>query len=149
MKLPCFQCKSAPDEANLYCLSFVLSRKIMTIYDDIAGKYRNVTVKDFRKYEKLKYKQNKLELDIDFRKNCKQLCVYPKFLIFKLWNDSNKASIFTNIPLQETTDIAKNLIFNHNPHLNITKKNLKNFSFLLHIKFIFYLTVNFIIKLME
>ena len=121
----------------------------MTIYDDIAGKYRNVTVKDFRKYEKLKYKQNKLELDIDFLNNCKQLCVYPKFLIFKLWNDSNKASIFTNIPLQETTDIAKNLIFNHNPHLNITKKNLKNFSFLLHIKFIFYLTVNFIIKLME
>ena len=90
MKLPCFQCKSAPDEANLYCLSFVLSRKIMTIYDDIAGKYRNVTVKDFRKYEKIKYKQNKLELDIDFRKNCKQLCVYPKFLIFKLWNASNK-----------------------------------------------------------
>ena len=28
---------------------------------------------------------------------------------------------FTNIPLQETTDIAKNLIFNHNPNLSITK----------------------------
>ena len=31
-------------------------------------------------------------------------------------------SIFTNIPLQETIDIAINLIFNHNPNLNITKK---------------------------
>ena len=29
-------------------------------------------------------------------------------------------SLFTNILHQETTDIAKNLIFNHNPNLNIT-----------------------------
>ena len=34
-------------------------------------------------------------------------------------------SVFTNIPLQETIDIAINLIFNHNPNLNITKKKLK------------------------
>ena len=34
-------------------------------------------------------------------------------------------SPFTNIPLQETIDIAINLIFNHNPNLNITKKELK------------------------
>ena len=36
------------------------------------------------------------------------------------------ASLLTNIPLQETTDIAINLIFNQNPNLNITKKELKN-----------------------
>ena len=53
-------------------------------------KYGNVTVKDFRKYEKLQYKKNKLKLDIDFINNCKQLGVYPKFLIFKLLNVSNK-----------------------------------------------------------
>ena len=34
-------------------------------------------------------------------------------------------SLFANIPLQETTDIARNLIFNHNPNLNITRKELK------------------------
>ena len=34
-------------------------------------------------------------------------------------------SLFNNIPLQETIDIAINLIFNHNPNLNITKKELK------------------------
>ena len=34
-------------------------------------------------------------------------------------------SLFTNIPLQETTDIAINLIFNPNPNLNITKERLK------------------------
>ena len=63
---------------------------IIYIYNDIAQKHGNVTVKDFRKYEKLKYKQNKLKLDIDFLNNCKQLAMYPKFLIFKLPNVSNK-----------------------------------------------------------
>ena len=43
-------------------LSFVLSRRIINIYNDIARKYGNVTVKDFRKYEKLEYKKNKLKL---------------------------------------------------------------------------------------
>ena len=37
----------------------------------------------------------------------------------------NATSLFINIPLQETIDIAINLIFNHNPNLNITKKELK------------------------
>ena len=31
---------------------------------------------------------------------------------------------FTNVPLQKTIDIAINLIFNHDPNLNITKKEL-------------------------
>ena len=52
-------------------LSFVLSRKIINIYNDIAQKHGNFTVKDFRKYEKLEYKKNKLKLDIDFLNNCK------------------------------------------------------------------------------
>ena len=34
-------------------------------------------------------------------------------------------SLFTNIPLQETIDIAINLVFNHHPNLKITKKELK------------------------
>ena len=34
-------------------LNFVLSRKIINFYNDVAWKYGNVTVKDFRKYEKL------------------------------------------------------------------------------------------------
>ena len=33
-------------------------------------------------------------------------------------------SLFTNISLQETIDIAINLILNHNPNLNITRKEL-------------------------
>ena len=34
-------------------------------------------------------------------------------------------SLFTNIPIQETIDIAINVIFVHNPNLNITTKELK------------------------
>ena len=51
-------------------------------------------------------------------------------------------SLFTNIPLQETIDIAINLIFNHNPNLNINEKELKKLflfatSLLHHIHHIF------------
>ena len=42
----------------------------------------------------------------------------------------NVTSLFTNIPLQETINTAINLIFNHNPNLKITTKELKKtFSF--------------------
>ena len=54
-----------------------------------------------------------------------------------------------NIPPQEAIDIAINLIFSHNPNLNITKMNLKYFSFLLHHRLVLFLTLNFIIKFME
>ena len=45
----------------------------MNIYNDIARKYVNVTVKDFRKYEKLEYKKKKLKLDIDFLNNSQEV----------------------------------------------------------------------------
>ena len=34
-------------------------------------------------------------------------------------------NLFTNVPLQKTIDIAINLLFNHNPNLNITRIELK------------------------
>ena len=43
--------------------------------------------------EKLEHKKNKLKLDIDLLNSCKQLGVYPKFLIFKLPNVSNKDAL--------------------------------------------------------
>ena len=74
-------------------LSLVLSRKIINICNYIARKYGNVTVKDFRKHEKLEYKKKKLTLEINFLNNCRQLGGYPKFLIFKLPNVSNKNTL--------------------------------------------------------
>ena len=47
--------------------------------------------------------------------------IFPKkFLV-----SYDVTSLFTSIPLQETNGIAINLIFNHYPNLNITKKELK------------------------
>ena len=81
----------------------MLSRKIINIYNDLTLKHGNVTVKGFHKYEKLERKRNKLKLDIDFLNNCKQLGVYPKFLIFKLPNVSNKdASLICKRLLRST-----------------------------------------------
>ena len=68
----------------------MLSKKIINVYNDLARKYGNSMVTDFQKYEKLEYKKNILKLDIDVLNNYKQLGVYPKFLIFKLPNVSNK-----------------------------------------------------------
>ena len=47
--------------------------------------------------------------------------IFPK----KILVSYDVTSLFTNIPLQVTIDIAINLIFNHNPNLNITRKELK------------------------
>ena len=66
-----------------------------------------------------------------------------------LWKISCLNSLFTNMLLHETINTAINLIFNHNPNLDVTKKNLKKFSFLLHHRLIFFLTVNVLIKLMD
>ena len=55
-------------------------------------------------------------------------------------------SLFTTIPLQETIDIAINLIFNDNPNLNTTKKELFLFA---TSQTRLFLTVDFIIKLMD
>ena len=99
-------------------LSFVLSRKIINIYNDIAQKYGNITVKHFRKYEKLQYKNNKLKLDIDFLNNCKQLGVYPKFLIFKLPNVSNEDAVSIRKRL------LRSAINKHNKELQHVSKDL-------------------------
>ena len=44
--------------------SFVPSKRIRNVFNDIERIYGNVTVKDFQKYEKLEYKNNKLKLGI-------------------------------------------------------------------------------------
>ena len=43
----------------------------------------------------------------------------------KIFVSYDLTSPFANIPLQETIAIAINLIFNHNPNLSITRKELR------------------------
>ena len=68
-----------------------------------------------------------------FDSQIKNASISLKFLV-----SYDVTSLFTNIPLQETIDIAINVILNPNPNLNITKKGLKKFSFLLHRRLIFF-----------
>ena len=58
--------------------------------------------------------------NLSFVSQIKNANLFKKFLA-----SQDVTSLFTNIPLQETIDIAINLIFNHNPNLNITRKELK------------------------
>ena len=101
-------------------LSLALSRWILNNYYDIAQKYGNVTVKDFRKYQKLEHKKNKLKLNSDFLNNWKQLGVYPKFLIFNL-------PMFINL-YKDAFSICKRLlrspISRHNQELQHLSKKL-------------------------
>ena len=84
----------------------------------------NIPVKNFQKHDKLQYKKNKLKLDIDFLSNCKQLWVYPKFLMCKL----------RNVSIKDTLSICKRLLRNtinkRNKELHLLSKEislLKNF----------------------
>ena len=102
----------------------MLSRKIINIYFDIARKYRNVSVKDFRKYEKLEYKKNKLKLDTGFLNNYKQLGVYPKFLVFKPPNVSNKDALSICKRLLRSTSNKRNKELQHlSKELSLSEKS--------------------------
>ena len=57
--------------------------------------------------------------DYSFVSQIKNANLSGKFLV-----SYNVTSYFTNIPLYETTDIAINLILDHNLNLNVTKKEL-------------------------
>ena len=89
--------------------------------NNIAQKYGNVSVK----YEKLEYKKNKLKLDIYFLNNCKQLGEYPKFLIFKLRNVSNKEALSICKRLLRSAINKRNKELQHLPkELSLSEKFL-------------------------
>ena len=70
--------------------------------------------------------------------------IFPEnFLLYDV------TGLVTNIPLPETIDIAINFIFNHNPNLNITKKELKKLFLSANHRLILFFTVSFIMKSME
>ena len=107
-------------------VSFVLSRKIINIYNNIAQKYGNVTVKDFRTHEKLEYKKNKLKLDFDFLNNCTNLVCIRNSL-------SLNCRMFPN---KEALSIRKRLL---RSAINERNKELQHFSKQLSLSKTFYL----------
>ena len=79
-----------------------------------------------------------------FVSQIKNANLFKKFLV-----SYDVTSLFTNIPLQETINIAINLIFNHNPNLKIIRKELKKLFLFATSQTHFFLTASFIIKSIE
>ena len=65
------------------------------------------------------HKEHCAKDSFSFSKEIKEVSSSDKVLI------SYVCSLFTSIPLNETIDIAVNLVFDNNPNINITKKELK------------------------
>ena len=65
-------------------------------------------------------KEHCVKDSFSFSKEIKEVSSSDKFLI-----SYDVCSLFASIPLNETIDIAVNLIFDNNPNIKITKKELK------------------------
>ena len=59
---------------------FVLLRTFGSIIHDIWRKHEDVSVSQLRRYEQLRVKINKLQLDIQFLENCQLFQVTPNFI---------------------------------------------------------------------
>ena len=68
----------------LACL--IVQRSFGNILYDYVQKYNTLRTETLRKYEKLKIKIRKVELDLTFLTNCQTLNVYAKLLTFNLPN---------------------------------------------------------------
>ena len=68
---------------------FTVQRNFGDIIYDYVQKYKTLKIEQLRKYEKLKIKIRKFELDVTFLKNCQTFHVTPKFLTINLPNVSS------------------------------------------------------------
>ena len=66
--------------------------KNLSLIQVIHKRYGNTVVKLVRRFEKLDFKHRKAALYLQFLKTCQQFKVTPKFLQFRVANDSLKQS---------------------------------------------------------
>ena len=69
-----------------YFFALLIPLSFGNILYDYVQKYNTLKTETLRKYEKLKIKIRKAELDLTFLTNCQTLNVYRKFLTFNLPN---------------------------------------------------------------
>ena len=89
--------------------------KNLSLIQVIHKRYGNTVVKLVRKFEKLDFKHRKAALDLQFLKTCQEFKVTPKFLQFRVANDSLKQS--------QTYQTCKKLLLLE--EIRIKKKNLR------------------------
>ena len=89
--------------------------KNLSLIQIIHKQYGTTIVKLVRKFEKSDFKHRKAALDLQFLKTCQEFKVTPKFLQFRVANDSLKQS-------QTYQTCKKRLLLEE---IRIKKKNLK------------------------
>ena len=89
--------------------------KNLSLIQVIHKRYGNTVIKLVRRFEKLDFKHRKATLDLQFLKTCQEFKVTPKFLQFRVANDSLKQS-------QTYQTCKKRLLLEE---IRIKKKNLK------------------------
>ena len=89
--------------------------KNLSLIQVIHKRYSNTVVKLVRRFEKLNFKHRKATLDLQFLKTCQEFKVTPKFLQFRVANDSLGQS-------QTYQTCKKRLLLEE---IRIKKKNLK------------------------
>ena len=107
------------------------------IYNDIAQK---LTVKNFQKYKRLRYKHNKLKLDIVFVNSRRQLGVH--FLIFRISDISGKDPLSKRENSFTAPSIISRKNFNLSQNMSVHSKYFYPNSYLL-------LTSTFLIDLLQ
>ena len=96
-------------------LTWLRFLKNLSLIQVIYKRYGNTVVKLVRRFEKLDFKHRKAALDLQFLKTCQEFKVTPKFLQFRVANDSLKQS-------QTYQTCKKRLLLEE---IRIKKKNLK------------------------
>ena len=89
--------------------------KNMSLTQVIHKPYGNTVAKLVRRFEKLDFKHQKAALDLQFLKTCQEFKVTPKFLQFRVANDTLRQS--------QTYEICKKRLLLE--EIRIKKKNLK------------------------
>jgi len=101
----------------LFMLRFPSGSPTTTI---IAQRYGNYALKVYRRFQKCSFKENKINLDLNFLNVCLKNKLIPKFLRFKLWKhdkDNKKAYDFQK---KKTMHICKYVNLNINVYTYIT-----------------------------
>ena len=94
----------------------MVPRIILNICNDITQKYGNIIVQDLRKYKKPKYKQDKLELNIDFLNDCILVGVFRKTTL----NYQTSQNMILN---QYEQEFFTALLTNTTDYFSIPRKN--------------------------
>ena len=142
------QVKHVTEQKMTFCIksiviSLVFISKVLLLRSfgkliyDYAQKYEeHLGVNDFRKYERLRIKIKKAELDIIFLNNCQTFQVFPRFVCIKLPHANTRDTLVIRKRLLKAAINKRNkekckLLDDFNQHETFIKKVINSVNFYL------------------